>query len=120
MVDDHGVALDNVIRRFGWVNDLAKRDFPDPKDPKGKRTTRKHYLGKAPGTSMAGVPGYYLTRLGYARLAGRLPTKGEAIYWLRLLTMVVPSVVFLVFLRRFLLGKVGDDLTAQALVAFGS
>jgi hypothetical protein len=116
IVDDHTVVLDGSIRRHGWVNDLAQRDVTDPKTG---RKQRQLYLGKAPGTSFSGVPAYYLTRLGYARFAHRLPTKAEAIYWLRLLTLVLPSVLFLVWLRRHLLPRVGDPLTAQALVAFG-
>lgn len=115
IVQHHTLAIDKVLERFGWVNDMAMREVPVADGT----TVLHHYAGKAPGTSLAGVVPYFVARSGYLAFAHREPTKAEAIYWLRLLTVVLPSIAFLWFMRRHLLARVGETLTAQALVAWG-
>src|SRR5580658_6999024 len=55
LVEDHTLRLDEVIKRFKWVNDMAK--VP------GKNGEPDHrYSVKAPAVSFAGVPIYWAFR----------------------------------------------------------
>lgn len=115
MAQHHTTAMDLVVERFGWVNDMAMRD----ERLANGQTVRHYYAGKAPGTSLAGVGPYALARAGYLKWAHREPTLAEAVYWLRLLTMVLPSIAFLWVFRGHLLPRLGETWTAHTLVAWG-
>lgn len=84
LVEQGTLAIDEPTRRFGWVNDRAEREG-------------HLYAGKAPGASLLGVPVYALLR----QLVGPSPTRAEALRWLRLGAVTLPSLLFLIALRRF-------------------
>jgi len=92
LVEEHTYVIDTQRARWGWVNDAAVRDG-------------HAYSVKAPGASELGVPGYWL----YAqiqRLRG-LPLDREVALWFcRITGTVLPSLLFLWFLHRWLLRRV--------------
>jgi hypothetical protein len=127
IVEGHTFHIDDIVRRHGWVNDMATA--PD------KITGEKHlYSVKAPAVSYAGVPVYWaLTKIA-PRFHRPVPTidspPEEKIAWLRLTTAVLrlfvvqlPCFAFLVWLERWL-RRTTDDvvlrLTAVAATGFGT
>lgn len=117
-----GAAIDfgSVTRDWGYVNDrsLYCTDRAEhPPDCAGAL-----YSAKAPGTSLVGVPFYWAGKHVYAAL-GQPFTLEAAIAWLRLWTMLLPWLVFLVAFQRRLLAETGDLRLAVAftgLLAFGT
>jgi hypothetical protein len=82
---DHGtIALDRTIAEHGEVGDLSVVDGV-------------HYPSKAPLLAFAGAPIY-----GTLKLFGPV-SELEQVYWSRLLLTVLPSLLLLFVLRRFLL-----------------
>lgn len=120
---DHGTfRLDDVVRRFGWTNDMAR--VPDPAAPGGT------YLAavKGPAMTYVGVP-IYVAQKAVLRLFGKRPpgptaTPAEAEAWLRTTTLVLqtfavhlPCFLFLVWLERRLRRWSPDDALRLAAVA---
>jgi hypothetical protein len=87
IVEEGTFSIDGPTARYGWVNDRSTRDG-------------RLYAGKAPGASMLGVPVYAAASF-VARLVGRELTRPLAIRLLRLLAVTVPTLLFLLWLRRF-------------------
>jgi hypothetical protein len=85
---EHGVLnVDAVEREWGYVNDKAKNDL-------------HVYSGKAPGATFLGVPVLAVhTKLRHL-MGWASPGKLETTFWLRLLAVKVPLVVFLWFFAR--------------------
>ena len=82
----------SVYDELGYVNDKALTcDDPSNKPPNCSGTL---YSAKAPGTSYLGVPAYALAKTAYSALDQPL-TKDATIYWLRLFSVVLPSILFL-------------------------
>ncbi len=107
IVDDGTFALDAVVRRFGWVEDMAVVH--------GRDGVPHHYSVKGPALAYAGVPVYW----AFSRLAPHLgharPTPessvAEKAWWLRASTLVLrlfivqlPCFAFLVWFERCLRG----------------
>lgn len=91
---DIGSAYD----RFGYVNDKAIRcDDPTAERPDCAGTL---YAGKAPGVSVLAVPFYMAVEAGY-HLAGRVPTKAELLFWMRLFVSLLPVLLLLYGLLRY-------------------
>jgi hypothetical protein len=89
MVDDGTFAIDRGVARWGATADVSPH-------------AGHQYSNKAPGSSMLAVPAY-LAAKGVAQvLAGRAPTLGELFWAFRVWTGVIPTVLFLALLARFL------------------
>ncbi len=103
LIDDGTLDIDAQVARHGPLTDLARRDG-------------RLYSDKAPGLALLGVPIYAALRLG------RAPAEladGEVLRWLRFVWLVLPTLVWLYFLRRWLVGLgVGAESVALALAAY--
>ncbi len=105
---DVGSAYD----RFGWVNDKAIRcDDPGAVPP---HCVGSLYAAKAPGTSYLGVPFYWAVSRGYSTIAGRDATRAELIYWLRLGTVILPTLLLLLGLSLYLERRVASRFVRRA------
>lgn len=124
---EHGTfQVDDVVARFGWVNDMSRVPKPDG--------TLKYYSLKGPANSYAGVPFYWAFRAAAKPFGLRYPsltsTPAERADWmravtwtLRLFTVQLPCFAFLVWLERYLRGFSPDAairLTAVAAVGLGT
>jgi hypothetical protein len=105
---------------WGYVNDRALT-CQDPKaappDCAGKL-----YQAKSPGTSLLGVPAYWLQKTLYHWL-GKPVTRDGAVMWLRLLAVLLPSLLFYLYFFRFVLHRTGSEpaaLLGTWMLAFGS
>ena len=80
---------------WGYVNDKALScDRPDERPP---RCTGRLFAAKAPGASLIGAP-----VLAVLRLFGPV-TKTAAVFALRWICVIVPSIAFWILLRRWML-----------------
>lgn len=95
------LSVDEQVRRYGWVNDLAKRDG-------------KLYTGKAPGTTFIGVPIYAALR-AVQRARGVEVTWLQVVYSLRLFGALLPCLLFLHAFRGFVRRIVHDGHVASVL-----
>ncbi|MEO5766740.1 MAG: hypothetical protein ABIS92_00180 [Polyangia bacterium] len=88
IVEHHTLAIDKVSTEWGYVNDKA--------------VARGHvFSGKAPGTSLVGVPVLWLqTKLWHAT-GWPSPSKHATTMALRLFTVMLPSLAFLFFFARW-------------------
>jgi len=117
-----GRAVDfgSVTKDWGYVNDRSlyctdRSQYPP--DCAGAL-----YSAKAPGTSLVGVPFYWAYKTLWVALH-RPVTLESAVVWLRLWTMLLPWLVFLVAFQRRVLADTGDLRLAVAftsLLAFGT
>jgi len=112
-----GAAFDDVgpiYSQWGYVNDKALVcDDPRARPPS---CTGKLYAAKAPGASFLAVP-------VLAVLEGALrrpPTRTESILALRWVLCIVPSALFWVAFRRFLLLRGVSEATALACTLAGA
>lgn len=94
MVEEGTFAIDTPAQRWGATADVS---------PAHGRL----YSNKAPGSSMLAVPAY-LALSGVTRALGRAPTLAEMMWTCRVFTGVVPTLLFLVLLGRFLRRFTGD------------
>lgn len=95
IVEEHSYIIDALRARWGWVNDAAVKDG-------------HAYSVKAPGASELGVPGYWL----YAQVqrARGLPIDRVVALWVcRVTGSVLPALLFLFFLHRWLLRRVPSE-----------
>jgi hypothetical protein len=88
IVDRGSLAIDAEVREWGYVNDRSVN--------KGR-----NYSAKAPGTSLTGVPGYWLQKRIFKALGWEL-TKARITYVARVTAVVVPTVLFLLWFGLFL------------------
>lgn len=88
IVDEGTYAIDAIRARWGWVNDAASYEG-------------HVYSVKAPGTSLLGVPGYWLYRR-YVELRGVELDRTTALWAVRVTGSVLPWLVFLFFFHRWL------------------
>ncbi|HEY1549334.1 MAG TPA: hypothetical protein VGG28_16020 [Kofleriaceae bacterium] len=101
IVDDHTFAIDRQVERFGATSDLAKRDD-------------HFYQNKAPGASLVVVPFY----AALEAIAGE-PSLAVTMWLCRIVTGVIPTLVFLLLLWRFLARFAPDEATRRlVLVAY--
>jgi hypothetical protein len=85
IVEEGTYAIDGMRARWGWVNDAAVFEG-------------KAYSVKAPGTSLLGIPAYAV----YHWIAGEDHDRGVALWWLRFTASILPTLVFLFFMHRWL------------------
>jgi hypothetical protein len=109
LVEEGHYQIDSMRARYGWVNDAA--------------THAGHvYSVKAPGTSLLAVPGYALY-LWLGRALGRPFDRVEALWMCRLFASILPTLVFLYLLHRWLSRRAHHPVLRDAAffsVALGS
>jgi hypothetical protein len=105
IVDDHTFAIDRGVARWGWSADLAKYGG-------------HYYANKAPGASLVVVPVYAAVKL----VAGA-PSLATTMWLARVVTGIIPTLIFLWLLWGFL-ERFAPDPAIRRLVlvvyAFGS
>lgn len=141
IVEHRTFCIDKLVERFGWTNDMARVPGPlghpvTPEQAAAFGIAEAHYFSvKAPATSYAGVPVYWLFSRAIAPLAGHhfpdAHSKPDDISWwlksttwaLRLGAIQLPCFLFLIFFERWLRGITPDTtlrLAAVAATAFGT
>jgi hypothetical protein len=124
---DHGtIVINDTLREFGPVGDLsctARATFPDghvelvpcvQAPPAGARLSDpRYYPSKAPMLSFLGAPVYAALKALKAPV-----TDAAQVLVSRLLLTVVPTLVMLVFLRRFLSAFVAAPLADTLVVVY--
>ncbi len=88
MVEDGTVQIDGPWRRWGWVNDAAEIEG-------------RHYSVKAPLTSWLGAPAY-AAYLAFCEATGHAPQRLEGLWATRLLASILPWLLCLFALHRWL------------------
>lgn len=88
IVEEGTVAIDTGVERWGSTADVS---------PAGGH----HYSNKAPGSSFLAVPAYVALK-GVKAVVGSEPTLAEMTWAFRVFTGIVPTLLFLVLLWRFL------------------
>ncbi len=114
------VDFGSVTKDWGYVNDRSL--YCTERDQRPPDCAGALYSAKAPGTSLLGVPFYWAYKT-LATALHRPVTLESAVWWLRLWTMLLPWLVFLVVFQRRLLADTGDLPLAAgftALLAFGT
>ena len=138
LVEHKTFCVDKIVERFGWTNDMARVPGPvgaavPPEKAAALGIVEAHYYSvKAPATSYAGVPVYWVFSKVVAPLLGhRFPdatTKFEDVVWwlrsatwaLRLGAIQLPCFLFLIFFERYLRGITPDvTLRLSAVAAAG-
>ncbi len=122
LVDHHSVAIDQTLQEFGMVGDLSctltvedssgirkLHSCVEPVDANLRVVERHFYSSKAPLLSFLAVPLYALQKLG-----GPVNELGQ-VFLGRLFLSVIPTLLMLVFLRRFL-GAFIDAATVEVIV----
>jgi hypothetical protein len=104
MVEEGSVAIDTPVQRWGTTVDVSP--------------AHGHlYSNKAPGSSMLAVPAY-LALKGVKAVLGGEPTLAEMVWTCRVFTGVLPSLLFLILLGRFLGRFGGPDARRLAVVGY--
>lgn len=121
LVEEGTFKIDAMVDRHGWTNDMARA--PD------KKTGVFHlYSVKAPAVSYAGVPVYWAFTKVMPRLGRPVPTLrsppeararwlADATWALRLFSVQLPCLAFLVWLERYLRATTRDPVLRLAAVA---
>ena len=107
-----------LLAEWGYVNDkaLACRDAGE----RPPYCTGTLYPAKAPGTSFLEVPVVAGVNAISAGALHRHPTKDEYVFWTRWLVVILPTVIFWLWLRRFLLALQVDPAIALTTVLAGA
>lgn len=109
IVEDGSYVIDGMRERWGWCNDAATYDG--------------HFFSvKAPGTSLLGVPGYWLYE-HIARWRGVAVNRTHALWFSRLSGSILPSLIFWFFFYRWLSRRGGSPVVRDAIflsLAIGS
>jgi hypothetical protein len=121
IVEHHTFVIDDVVRRYAWVNDMARVPGKDGK-------TDHYYSVKAPAVSYAGVPVYWVfhkiaPKLGHPAPSDTWSLEDRA-WWLRSSTWAlrffvvqIPCFFFLVWFEHFLRRVTSDPALRLAAVA---
>lgn len=88
MVEDGSFAIDSGIAKWGSTVDVSEYGG-------------RHFSNKAPGSSFVAVPAYLAVKGVHAAVGGE-PTLGEIMWSCRFFAGIVPTLLFLVLLSRFL------------------
>jgi hypothetical protein len=102
LVDHQSFAIDPVLREWGYVNDRSV-------------FAGKNYSAKAPGTSLTGVPVYYVQKHLFKALGWQL-TRPRITYAARLFAVVLPVLAFLFAFGKFLEGRGASPFTRDLAV----
>lgn len=121
IVERGTIRIDDMIKTFGWVNDMARVPQPDG--------NAYHYSVKAPATSIAGVPAYWLFSKVIMPLFGKhFPDEktpgADRVAWLRnatwacrLFAVQLPCFLFLIGFERYLRAFTSDRVIRLSAVA---
>lgn len=122
LVEQHHFHIDEQVKTYGWVNDMARVPQPDG--------SAKFYSVKSPGVSLTAVPAYAVYRKVAPLLGLRSDdahTRGAyfrgAVFAMRAFAVALPNFIFLIMFERLLRRYVNDvqtRLLAVVAVAFGS
>jgi hypothetical protein len=104
MVEEGTFAIDTPARRWGATADVSPAHG-------------RMYSNKAPGSSMLAVPAYLALSAVKGTIGGE-PTLAEMMWTFRVVTGVVPTLLFLVLLGRFLRRFTDDDGRRLALAGY--
>ncbi len=104
MVDDGTFAIDSGVRRWGATVDVS---------PSGGH----QYSNKAPGASLLAAPAYFLLKEVRAALGDGPPSLAQTTWLCRVVTGVIPTLLFLLLLWRFLERYAPRPETRRLLVA---
>jgi len=96
------LSVDEQVKQYGWVNDLAKREG-------------KLYAGKAPATTFIGVPIYAALRASDEARGLPTPSWFRVVYTLRLFGVILPCLLFVHLFRGFVRRIVRDANVASLL-----
>jgi hypothetical protein len=112
--------IDDMVDRYGWVNDMAKVTDAEGKD--------HFYSVKGPALAYAGVPIYWAFRKIVPHFGHAAPTaestQQEKVWWaraatitLRIVLVQLPCFAFLVWFERWLRPSTRDPILRLAAVA---
>lgn len=104
MVDDGTFAIDTGVRRWGSTADVS---------PYGGH----QYSNKAPGASMLAVPAYAAVRGVRSIMGASEPTLAQTIWLCRIVTGVIPTLLFLLMMWKFLERWAPDPGTRRLAIA---
>ena len=102
MVDEGTVAIDTGVARYGKTVDVSPFDGHS-------------YSNKAPGSSMLAAPAYLVLK-GIKGLTGGSPSLTETVWVSRLATGIVPTLLFLLLLWRFLKPLAPNERARRAVI----
>ncbi len=105
MVEEGTFAIDSGVARWGKTVDVSPADG-------------RLYSNKAPGSSFLAIPGYVGLKAVVWLVAERPPTLAEMMWVCRVSTGVVPTLLFLLLLNRFLRRFAGDEARRLALCGY--
>jgi len=123
IVDAGTLNINATLAQFGMVGDLScTLVMPDgplkpcvgPDAPRSGAVARYFYPSKAPLLSVLGAPIYWVLSKVHAPVS-----ELTQVFWSRLLLTVLPSLLMLVLLRRFLGAYVGATTADVATVTYG-
>src|SRR4051812_8281031 len=102
LIEDGKLEINAQLMRYGRVGDLSVKDG--------------HYFpSKAPLISFAAAPIYWLEQ----RFAGEQGVSVQSqVYWSRLFVTVLPALLMLILLRRFLLTYLSEEVTDPLVVTY--
>lgn len=121
LVEHHELTIDEVVNRFGWVNDMAKVPTKD-------KLSAHYFSVKAPAVSLAGVPAYWAFSKIAPHFKHRYPKAtspaAAKIWWLRMATWIcrlfavqLPCFLFLIWFERYLRAFTQDPVFRLSAVA---
>ncbi len=125
MVDEGTFAIDTGVARWGTTADVsrARLVMRDVAEVGGrwrvapKKHVGRHYSNKAPGSSMAAIPGYLLVKAWHGVTGGE-PSLTEVMWMSRFTTGMLPSLAFLWALWGFL-GRFTPSVGARRVTLLG-
>jgi hypothetical protein len=104
LVEQGTLDINAALREYGPVGDLSVKDG-------------KYYPSKAPLLSFAAAPIYFGLKAWARGDGGRVPEVPQ-VFWSRLLLTVLPTLLMLVFVRRFLLAYVAPAAADVVVVSY--
>lgn len=123
IVDSGTLNLNATLQQFGMVGDLSctlqmqdgsLKPCVGPDAPRTGATARFYYPSKAPLLSLLGAPIYWVLSKVHAPVS-----ELTQVFWSRLFLTVLPSLLMLVLLRRFLGAYVSEAVADVATVTYG-
>lgn len=121
---DHGVLnINATVMQFGMVGDLSctlvmqdgsLKPCVGPDAPRTGAVARFLYPSKAPLLSVLGAPIYWVLEKVHAPVS-----ELTQVFWSRLFLTVLPSLLMLVLLRRFLAAYVREGIADFATITYG-
>jgi hypothetical protein len=116
MVDEGRFAIDTGVKRWGTTADVSRATLVTGRVRKAHGPS---YSNKAPGSSFLAVPGY-LALKGVHAVIGGTPSLAEVVWVSRFTTGIVPSLLFLLWMWRFLARFTSSEGARRTtLVGFG-